>query len=676
MNLSRALKPEYFILSWIIIETTFWFRGTVVYDGDQSFLIYPGVNYFHYLYSLFYGVSYYPFLGNLHNNIGLFFYYLIISIFSAIPLKISEQLFTIFLLSLGSIYVYKLVLTFLGDNNKAKLAGVLGGIYFSSNWGLNFSGTFQTTLLGSVIIYPLLPIAIYYIKKLSTSFRYLGIASLLSAIILMNSGIVYIIQSLFIILLFAAYYLRGKWKYLLIFVFIISIIQLVWITPESFLSSTHQAAELLNFSYTLLENNSKLVPLYLVVTGLQYPYYASPSVPAYSYVLGYVIPSLLILPLFEKEEKKKEYLLWFGIAMLFTLFYSGFSTPFGVIYSWIFLHVPYLIDFRSPWYAFSFYQQFFYSVLIPIGVYFILSRLRNFIPIFILLFIVLNVVIPFPVVSGNIENRVYFPGYFLNTVNFLNEENGNFNVLLLPSSPTWFSSSWYVGNNMFVYFSNHEVFGGGLYDSQNSWLREAYSLLCRNIYEGNTSSLLLIYNLLYLLNVKYIVFQGDFKSSPLVHYNVSYEGFIKGLNKYEEEGLITLVRNYSPYYVYKVDINSSFVLEGNYLPPSSFQWLSKHNVSLYFTPVEYKFLNPVSVKIWNITGHYIFFVYSYDKEFNPNYKLFYGNLYVVNTSVLFINSSLQIYNTIEIIAMSLYYVFLSMFYFIDVNLRKVFLKAH
>jgi len=337
--------------------------------------------------------------------------------------------------------------------------------------------------------------------------------------------------------------------------------------------------------------------------------------------------------------------------------------------------VPYLIDFRTPWYAFSFYQQFLYSVLISLGLFSIITRVKRFIPLFIIIFLLIDLIIPFPIVSGNMENRVYFPEYFLNTVNYLNSQEGNFNVLLLPESPTWFSSSWYVGNNVFIYFSKHQVFFGGLYDSQNSWLRNAYSLICTTIYEGNVSRYMLIYNLFYLLNVKYIVFQGDFKSSPLVHFDINSSEMLRGLNEFQEEGILTLVRNFSPYYVYRVNINSSNILVGNSLPNSSIQWLSENNVSEYLHPFySYKFVNPVEIKIWNLHDKYLFFVYSYDKIWRLNNevpsKLFYGNLYEVNGSSMIV-SSIQGKNFLRLIFITAYSIFLILYYpFLYYTLRK------
>lgn len=652
-NRNRLLRICYIIiLVSITVQTILWLKGGIWYGGDQNFIIFPGSSDQEYINAIVYGISNYPFLAGPTIATQLFWFWGLISIFNKIPFIYNEYLLVIFLFFIGSIYIYKLIseVILINISKYEKIfASLVISIIYMSNWGIYFSDSQSSgiTFLTVPFIYNLLSPSIYYIIKsfyennYFDKLRYYGILIILFMVLGSTSNIYNFGELVGIVVIVSLGYLilyRRKANILnfLFIIFIFFISNLYWIlsvVPN--VNSSLSNSEFLEISYQYFIGNAR--PFNYVFSGF-YNYSNSLVINLMASMIIISIPFLFIY-------KNKHLLFWDIIYFIITTLYSGVDSPFGSIYKYLFLHVPYFIEFRTLVIAFGWLQGFVLSIIVPIGIlytYRLLLSNRNekihkntsniVISVVLLIVVVISV---FPIITGEDYDSIHIPEYFIETVNYINSQNGYFNVLALPETNLWMKTTWYYGNNLLIWFLNKPVFVGGSYDYSNQQLQNLYELLNSNLYKFNLSRILIVYNLLYLLNIKYIILQGDAQGYNITQYLIS-------LNQYVRHGLLSLVENYSPYYIYRVNINSSIILASNssIVTKLNNSILYEYNLSTILHPISFHEINPSIYIVKNNDQYkYIIFLYSYSNLWKTIPSTVHENFYFTN---LFISTDKSI----------------------------------
>lgn len=641
----------------ISTQTILWLKGGIWYGGDQNFIIFPGSSDQEYINAIIFGISNYPFLTGPTIATSFFWFWGIVSVFNKIPFIYSEYLFIILLFFIGSVYMYKLITEIILVNmtkHERILISLVLSIMYMSNWGIYFADSQSSgiTFLTTPFIYNLLSPSIYYIIKSFYEYSYInklkyyGILIILFMILGGTSNIYNFGEVAGIIVIISLGYLilyRRKSNILnllsIISIFFISNLYWLFLVIPS-VNTSLGSTEFLKISYQYFIGNAR--PFNYVFFGF-YNYTESWLVNLMASLILISIPFLFI-------HKNKHLLFWDIIYFIITTLYAGIDSPFGSIYKYLFLHVSYFVEFRTLVIAFGWLQGFVLSIIVPIGIFYIYrsftsnrniktnKTIRNI--MFSLIFISITIISVFPVIIGENYDSIHVPQYFINTVNYINSQKGNFNVLALPETNLWMRTNWYYGNNLLIWFLNKPVFVGGSYDYSNQQLQNFYGLLSLYLYKFNSSHILAVYNLLYLLNVKYIILQGDAQGYNITQYLIS-------LNQYAEHDILSLVENYSSYYIYRVNINSSIILASNSSIVTNLNTsiLCRYNLSAILRPVSFDEINP-SIYIVNNKDQYryIVFLYSYNGLWKTNpstthEKFYFANLFTTNG-----NSNIKIIN--------------------------------
>lgn len=485
MGIRNRLVDSYYIyiiiLTSITTQTILWLKGGIWYGGDQNFIIFPSSSDQMYINTIIFGISNYPFLAGPTIATSFFWFWGLISIFNKIPFTYSEYLFLIFIYFIGSVYIYKLIseviLTETSKYEKIFISLVISIIYMS-NWGIYFADSQSSgiTFLTIPFIYNLLSPTIYYIIKsfyennYINKLRYYGILIILFMMLGSTSNIYNFGEIIGIVVIVSLGYLviYRRITNILNFLFIISIFFIsnsFWILSViPSVNSTLSSSEFLKISYEYFIGNAR--PFNYVFFGF-YNYSNSWVVNLIASMIIVSIPFLFI-------HKNKHLLFWDIIYFIITTLYAGVDSPFGSVYKYLFLHVPYFVEFRTLVVAFGWLQGFVLSIIVTIGIFYTYKLLisksnisnkihRNMSRIVIssgLLTIVIISVLP--VIIGENYDSIHIPEYFIETVNYINSQKGYFNVLALPETNLWMKTSWYYGNNLLIWFLDKPVFVWGL----------------------------------------------------------------------------------------------------------------------------------------------------------------------------------------------------------------------
>jgi len=148
--------------------------------------------------------------------------------------------------------------------------------------------------------------------------------------------------------------------------------------------------------------------------------------------VGFQRPEFMLLPILAFSSllfSKKPKILFFALLGLVGSFLAkGANEPFGMVYLWLFEHVPGFVMFRDPtkWYLLI---ALSYSVLIP----YVLNSFK--VKWVVWLFIVYWVILIRPVwlgqLTGTFEPKAV-PGEYIELKDFIYEQDGDFKTLWIP----------------------------------------------------------------------------------------------------------------------------------------------------------------------------------------------------------------------------------------------------
>lgn len=291
-------------------------------------------------------------------------------------------------------------------------------------------------------------------------------------------------------------------------------------------------------------------------------YLQNPLLISISFLLSFII--FLSLKIKGDREKRKIILYFFGLFLVGLFFSAGTHRPFNLIYEFFMRYIPgFAAAFRSPFYKFAPAIFISASILIAFFADSFHGRKRKFVAIG---FVVLILAYHFPYFSGNIfdfskdySTRIKIPDYVFNFANWINKDESDGRIVLLPpnnpnqrysvydwgyfsfqSLPTLFSNKPTIINNDRL--SNDEV------NLMNSFY-EAY--LRRDKEE--------VVKLARILNVEYILLQMDATQkdeSPISLNKNLYKEIVTNDLKFP------IVEQFDKWIVYKIDAKELPVVFG------------------------------------------------------------------------------------------------------------------
>ncbi|QIW23738.1 hypothetical protein EWF20_05915 [Sulfolobus sp. S-194] len=622
-RLIRRIDLVFPIMLSVIINYL-WYRGLPIYAGDQGIFIGNGVQPGYLINPVLYAFTNYPYgfvpVNGSTSWVNLIFLPLI-------PFgNLGEEILSTILSTVGSIYLFRI-----SSKYYSLLPSILAVFLYLTNWFI-FIGFIEMPYIfwNITFIYFFLPVIIYYSLLLGDSgisfFKAYPIITVLSTYCLVSSGEIFPIAWLGFVLLIG-YYLRNKIIELAIIILSFTIPQFYWIF--SFASSIiPKLQNITNVSTTLVTQLSSS-PLYASITS----YLPSVTPAKINFIFLIIMSFISILSLLLTKHRDIKFL---SLIWLVILGFDSIS-PFSPIEKFLVSHYAFFAVLRTTQFATAPFAGFIFSVIIP-------SLIKKYNLALITLLLVLFSIFNLPVLSGQLAYRVNVPSYFLQAINYLDHQQGDFTILVFPTVKYgWYSTTWYYGNNIYLYYSTHPILVGGIYSGAYFYLYYyKLNFLLYNLNISNKGELLEIYNFLLLFNAKYIIIEGDAYSniSFISLFYLPIKPYIQNLNYLQKLGWVSLVKTFGPLYIYKVNLNSSYA----YYTNSSTIPLNE-NLSYILIPAKIKWITPTQLKISAYNSKYVLVTFAYSQDWVSNYgkpenvSLF--NLYQSDGKELIIQDALE-----------------------------------
>jgi len=549
--------------------------------------------------------------------------------YAGLSLVYVECLWVIFLFTLTGFSMFYLSSTLF--KNQAACVGpfVASVAYMFNLYTLSMWRFGQTTTL---IAYAVAPLFLALFINGLNSKKYLKYAlsiGLCSVIFSAGfTGFPYVV-SLFIIpsLLYSLYHIltnglksvKGVRKFLKVLIPLVIVANLFWIVP--FLVSLFSFTNLLpSYGTTSLSYYDFInpVPFYKIIQGAGMyamhlkigEYSCVPFAASYSeFPLVFVSFTIIILAFVgfitkTKHITKEPLNLYFGILTLIGLFLStGGNAPTGEVYKWMYLNLPGFWIFRSPYPDFAGLYVMGLALLIGLLALKLSSysvkcpNWRRYLKYGAVLgVIVLLLSNAYPLVNGDIKKggagfpneqvafpplSVTVPSFYSDAGEWINNQQGDFNVFLLPYR-NYLAYSWgYAGSEIIQYYVHKSIITGqagpvgNVYSS--SLINQVYNSL------GSDS----FGKMLAFINVKYIWFSRDLRTYGGLQNSSDVEQIENQLRN--QEG-IELVNVFGDVAVYentywvsnKVYVPSSYCVASSIIDVLGFGYIYQSNESVVF----------------------------------------------------------------------------------------------
>jgi len=469
----------------------------------------------------------------------------------------AEAIYYILLTFLAGFSMYYVMLA-IGKPRSSRIFSAL--IYMINPYVMIFVA--QPVIL---LMYALVPLNLgLYINGLKSKDRLrsaflLALAYSLLFMYLPNYSFAALIASLLIA--YTLYYrlVKGKglkWTYLIMTLGLIILINIWWILPLArFLLYSLTSAPLpVVEPYLWTHEHNQLLEVmrwlghwafYEGAWGKPYYPYANLYFSNFMVSLSFVPLILASLALLLKPKDRD--VLFFAIMTVIFLFLAkGINQPFGEWYEWAIIAFPLLRVFRVPTHTFMAFVTLGYAFLIgtTLGAFYTklsasksLSHIgrqkarKRIITYLLALVLIMPLVgYPWPMLTGDVlinwyspPNRgVRIPDYYQEVEAWLNKQDGNFRIFILPHVGTYMATSWgYQGANIYSFlFSKPQIIG-----SQTFYLTSGAYEVIKDVYDifyGNSTRSL--GGFLGLLNVKYVIVDTsvdtELYSLPSVNRNI------------------------------------------------------------------------------------------------------------------------------------------------------------
>ncbi len=616
---------------WSLYETLSWYKNGIIYLADQNIFLYLNVN--NYLFYYYAPLHIYTYPG-IPNAILFNYFYLFIYLFSRIPLYINQDLLNLFFLFVSSVGFFLLVNKIM--NNIISILkkefnyfyiliiAFITSVFYISNWSIAESPIFLP-LYQQFIIYSFLPWIFYLIMRIfendNMNYTLTLLTALLISIVVIVGNISFLEQTIFIIIIFFLYsiFLVKVTKYrnkkilitkILFISFNVVVLIFYMLNPLYKIVQSTINKSFVSGSLGFYTGNSSINSFYLSLMDLGHGGSSlSFTYPGITIVVGLFLINIAYFIPIEYLILKKNKLLFGNViffiitALVFAILYSGINntSPFSPILKYLFHHYNILIEFRTNAFAVSFYYAFFLAILITIGILFSIFAIKNkklIVVTLIVIFILVNVVYPFPIISGahdSNNSNIHIPQYVDNAYNFTENLNGKHNILLVPQSYLWSFTNYYTGVNMLQHVSKDPVITGSPYqDRYNNYTNVLYNDYC-NItsiiynHQYNKSNIQYLHNLFFIMNIKYVYFQDN-----LINVNET-KIYNNSLNfMYSNNIIFNGKHQFGNITIFETNINSSFLLGTNNTDINATltnnSEMHNSNISNLLTPIDnYKF---------------------------------------------------------------------------------------
>ncbi|BFH72181.1 hypothetical protein SJAV_01250 [Sulfurisphaera javensis] len=604
----RSLSLRYILPPVIlsILVNFMWYRGLPIYAGDQGILLANGVNVNYLIQGVLTAYTNYPY-GFVPVVPSTAWVNLIFVPFSFLG-NLGEEVLSTILTIIGSVFLFKLALRYY-----SYLSSLLSLIIYLTNWYI-YEGFIEAPYIfwSQTIIYFLLPLLTYYLmlygeNEISNKVGF-PIVTVIITYLLASSGEIFPIAWLGFTLL-TIYFLRKRIFHAILIILFYTVSQLYWVLPYASVQIPHfsnitnsSLAEIIHESSTpLIESFSSLMP----------------SVTPISYNLLFIVLVSFIVLLSFIFAKNKDLKFFSLLLIIIVGFDSVIYTPFYPLVKEAVLTNGFFAVLRTTQFATETFAGLFLSLLIPSVIP--NKYRREVFALLLLIFIIFN----FPVASGSLSERISVPNYYLELIQYLNSQQGDFTIAVFPTvCYGWYSTSWYYGNNIYLYYSKHPVIVGGIYSGYyfySDYYKLNYLLYFINLSDpAFKGSIVVITNILYLLNVKYIVIEGD-AGTNISFIRILYlpiKPYITNLNLLGEKyHLFQFVKAFGPLYLYKVNLNSSYVFYTNVDNIS----ITSMNLTQVLKPAEYKWISNTEIQVSPSSYKYVFLTFAYSPFWRSNF---------------------------------------------------------
>ena len=378
---------------------------------------------------------------------------------------------------------------------------------------------------------------------------------------------------------------------------------------------------------------------------------------------SFILPIVVFLPLaLMRRTQYWFFIVFFSfIAVLSILFSKGTHPPFGSIYLWMIDNAPYFWIQRAPWQKFALFTSVSYSILFGFFIYFISRKVQikshkklwNFLNInkYAVAFPILVVSCllgfnhvfmlgkMFPEGSGSIGYHQVngfgfhhsYPNYLYSARNFINSQEEEFKIFLLPDEKTSIYNWGYAGAAL----PSYQLFNKGIISRHYG---EGFAPP-NSIDSKQSKAIDFLYNdesvdfakLLGGMNVKYILQRNDFRYDFFDDYDSPK--FIK--DRLSRQIGISLDKSFGAWDFYKIDnklfkplINltkhtndSGKPSRFNYLNNTNYIDIEKNNIPFEDNNIDFKRLNnsAILVKLKDIKGRYSL---DFLENFDSNWKAY------------------------------------------------------
>jgi hypothetical protein len=254
-----------------------------------------------------------------------------------------------------------------------------------------------------------------------------------------------------------------------------------------------------------------------------FPYQHNPFYLAWSVI----VPLIAFAALLCKPKNIDRRLIYFLaiISLLGLIMGAGSHEPTGKIYKWLLERIQFLSIYRSPWYKFTTWTVFGYSLLSAISLMvacqWLSTKKRVLPPILVGLIIAATLVYSSGLVLGKVFPRkeerirlhsahVTFPDYFFKAADWINNQGGDFRILQLPAQEA-FNYRWGLGTlmDMTIFtFKQPTIWwpeqtgSGPAKPGSEAMTKQAYDRL----YAGLSEKMGRLYG---LLNIRYLLQKDD-----------------------------------------------------------------------------------------------------------------------------------------------------------------------
>ena len=240
-------------------------------------------------------------------------------------------------------------------------------------------------------------------------------------------------------------------------------------------------------------------------------------------IISTIIFVLLFLPILKRKHSIfNDYLTFLVILILVVInLWMGKYSPLFPVIKYIFIHVPVFIIIRTTWVAFDFVMPFILTILYSSSIYLIINLIKDpaRVRLAVMLLSLLSISYGFPVLAGY-ATSIHLPNGpspYLNDIspytyiaNTINSDDNLTTVVVLPPASTLYTTKEYLGLDIYYWLLNNKnIIDGGYLRSPGSI--SLYYSFYMALLDNNS---ILANNILSILNVKYLILEGDALNIP------------------------------------------------------------------------------------------------------------------------------------------------------------------